>query len=177
MRFYIDNWRWQGVPFYLRSGKKMAQKSSEIIIQFKTVPHRIFPMQKDFNASSNVLSLCLQPNEGIHLRFEAKVPGTLAETRSVKMDFAYQDEFGSNSLPDAYERLLLDVGAGDASLFTRADQTELSWQLIDPILQGWQGIYAPSLEVYEPGSWGPEASVRLLGDDNCEWIQVCGDQC
>lgn len=177
MRFYIDNWRWQGVPFYLRSGKKMAQKSSEIIIQFKTVPHRIFPMQKDFNASSNVLSLCLQPNEGIHLRFEAKVPGTLAETRSVKMDFAYQDEFGSNSLPDAYERLLLDVGAGDASLFTRADQTELSWQLIDPILQGWQGTYAPPLEVYEPGSWGPEASVRLLGDDNCEWIQVCGDQC
>jgi glucose-6-phosphate 1-dehydrogenase len=177
MRFYIDNWRWQSVPFYLRSGKKMAQKSSEIIIQFKAVPHRIFPMQKDFSASSNVLSMCLQPNEGIHLRFEAKVPGTLAETRSVKMDFAYQDEFGTNSLPDAYERLLLDVGAGDASLFTRADQTELSWQLIDPILQGWLGNYAPPLEIYEPGTWGPEESNRLLGDDHCEWIQVCGDQC
>ena len=148
MRFYIDNWRWQGVPFYLRSGKKMAEKVSEIIIQFKSVPHRIFPMASDFNASSNLLSLCLQPDEGIHLRFEAKVPGTVADTRSVNMDFQYRDEFGPNSLPDAYERLLLDVSTGDASLFTRADQTELSWQLIDPILQGWQGPSAPPLSIY-----------------------------
>jgi glucose-6-phosphate 1-dehydrogenase len=177
MRFYIDNWRWQGVPFYLRSGKKMAEKISEIVIQFKSVPHRIFPMQADFKASSNVLSLCLQPNEGIHLRFEAKVPGSVADTRSVEMDFTYRDEFGPNSLPEAYERLLLDVSTGDASLFTRADQTELSWQLIDPILQGWQSSYAPPLSIYEPGSWGPDESVRLLGQDQCEWVRVCGDRC
>jgi glucose-6-phosphate 1-dehydrogenase len=170
MRFLIDNWRWQGVPFYLRSGKKMAQKVSEIIIQFKTVPHRIFPMQADFCGSSNLLSLCLQPDEGMHLRFEAKVPGTLAETRSVNMDFNYRDEFG----PNAYERLLLDVSTGEASLFTRADQTELSWQLIDPILQGWDTPYAPPLSIYEPGTWGPDDSARLLGDDQCEWEQICG---
>jgi glucose-6-phosphate 1-dehydrogenase len=174
MRFFIDNWRWQGVPFYLRSGKKMAQKVSEIVIQFKTVPHRIFPMQNDFNASSNLLTMCLQPNESIHLRFEAKVPGTQADTRSVDMDFNYRDEFGPNSLPDAYERLLLDVSTGEASLFTRADQTELSWQLFDPILKGWESSRAPTLSIYEPGTWGPDESVRLLGQDQCEWIQICG---
>jgi glucose-6-phosphate 1-dehydrogenase len=174
MRFLVDNWRWQGVPFYLRSGKKLAQKASEIIIQFKTVPHRIFPMQKDFSASSNLLSMRLQPDEGIHLRFEAKVPGSLSDTRSVNMDFDYHNEFGPNSLPDAYERLLLDVSSGEASLFTRADQTELSWQLIDPILQGWEGPDAPSLSIYEPGSWGPDDSARLLGEDNCEWLPLSG---
>ena len=174
MRFYIDNWRWQGVPFYLRSGKKMAEKVSEIIIQFKTVPHRIFPMQDAFNASSNLLAMRLQPNESIRLRFEAKVPGTVADTRSVDMDFNYRDEFGPNSLPESYERLLLDVSSGDASLFTRADQTELSWQLIDPILQGWESPSAPPLAIYEQGSWGPDESVRLLGEDNCEWIPIDG---
>lgn len=177
MRFFIDNWRWQGVPFYLRSGKKMAEKVSEVIIQFKPVPHRIFPMQANFEASSNLLSMCLQPDEGIHLQFEAKVPGTIAETRSVDMDFHYRDEFGPNALPDAYERLLLDVTLGDTSLFTRADQTELSWQLIDPILAGWESPDAPAPAIYEPGSWGPDESVRLLGDDRCQWIQVCGDHC
>ena len=175
MRFYIDNWRWQGVPFYLRSGKKLTQKVSEIIIQFKTVPHLIFPMRKDFDISSNLLSMCLQPDEGLHLRFEAKVPGTVDDTRSVNMDFNYRDEFGSSSLPDAYERLLLDVSTGDASLFTRADQTELSWQLIDPILRGWESPAAPPLSIYEPGSWGPDESVRLLDQDRCEWIQICGE--
>lgn len=177
MRLFIDNWRWQGVPFYLRSGKKMAEKVSEIIIQFKTVPHRIFPMQTDFEASSNLLSMCLQPDEGINFRFEVKVPGTISETKSVEMNFHYKDEFGPNALPDAYERLLLDVTLGDASLFTRADQTELSWQLIDPILAGWSAPNAPAPALYEPGSWGPEESVRLLDKDQCSWLQVCGDRC
>jgi glucose-6-phosphate 1-dehydrogenase len=177
MRLFIDNWRWQGVPFYLRSGKKMAEKSSEIIIQFKNVPHRIFPMDDDFSASSNLLSLCLQPDEGIHLRFEAKVPGAITETRSVMMDFDYRDEFGENSLPDAYERLLLDVTLGDASLFTRADQTELSWQLIDPILAGWECADAPAPSIYEPGSWGPDESAKLLTADNCDWNKGCGGRC
>jgi glucose-6-phosphate 1-dehydrogenase len=177
MRLFVDNWRWQGVPFYLRSGKKMAEKVSEIIIQFKTVPHRIFPNQTSFEASSNLLSMCLQPDEGINFRFEVKVPGTIADTKSVEMNFHYKDEFGANALPDAYERLLLDVTLGDASLFTRADQTELSWQLIDPILAGWDSANAPAPAIYEPGSWGPDESVRLLDKDQCSWQQVCGDRC
>jgi glucose-6-phosphate 1-dehydrogenase len=134
-------------------------------------------METEFSASSNLLSLCLQPDEGIHLRFEAKVPGAIAETRSVTMDFDYKDEFGENALPEAYERLLLDVTLGDASLFTRADQTELSWQLIDPILAGWEGINAPALAIYEPGSWGPEESTKLLDADNCQWNELCGGRC
>jgi glucose-6-phosphate 1-dehydrogenase len=175
MRFFIDNWRWQGVPFYLRSGKKMTEKVSEVIIQFKPVPHRIFPMEDVFEASSNLLSMCLQPDEGMHLQFEAKVPGTIAETRSVDMDFHYSDEFGPNALPDAYERLLLDVTLGDASLFTRADQTEHTWQLIDPILAGWEDPDAPPPAIYEPGSWGPDESTHLLGKDQCQWLQICGN--
>lgn len=177
MRLYVDNWRWQGVPFYLRSGKKLAEKVSEIIIQFKNVPHRIFPMQSEFTASSNLLSLSLQPDEGIHLIFAAKVPGTIADTRPVTMDFYYRDEFGENSLPEAYERLLLDVTLGDASLFTRADQTEFSWQLIDPILQGWENPDAPKPILYEPGSWGPIASDQLLETDGRHWNQACGGGC
>ena len=142
-RFYIDNWRWQGVPFYLRSGKKLAEKVSEIIIQFKKPPHMIFPMNNDLEGSSNLLSMCLQPDEGIHLRFETKVPDTVAQTRSVNMDYKYSDVFDSQMIPEAYERLLLDVLTGDASLFTRADQTELSWELFDPILAGWENESAP----------------------------------
>ena len=155
----------------------MTEKVSEVIIQFKPVPHRIFPMEPSFEASSNLLSMCLQPDEGIHLQFEAKVPGTITETRSVDMDFHYRDEFGPNALPDAYERLLLDITLGDASLFTRADQTELSWQLIDPILDFWQSPDAPSPALYEPGSWGPDESNRLIEKNGCEWIQVCGNHC
>jgi glucose-6-phosphate 1-dehydrogenase len=177
MRLFVDNWRWQGVPFYLRSGKKMTEKVSEIIIQFKNVPHRIFPMQAEFTASSNLLSLSLQPNEGIHLIFAAKVPGTIADTRPVTMDFYYSDEFGEKSLPEAYERLLLDVTLGDASLFTRADQTELSWQLIDPILSEWEAADAPLPAIYEPCSWGPDASDRLLATDNNKWNEACGGKC
>ncbi len=177
MRLYVDNWRWQGVPFYLRSGKKMAEKVSEIIIQFKNVPHRIFPMQSEFTASSNLLSLSLQPDEGIHLIFAAKVPGSIADTRPVTMDFYYRDEFGENSLPEAYERLLLDMTLGDASLFTRADQTELSWQLIDPILQGWENPDVPKPILYESGGWGPSASDQLLEADGRRWNQACGGGC
>ena len=124
MRLYIENWRWQGVPFYLRSGKSLPAKSSEIIIQFKCPPMNMFKLPADYEISSNALGVCLQPNEGIHLRFEAKVPDTLSDLRTVDMDFHYRDSFGETKIPDAYERLLLDALQGDASLFTRADQTE-----------------------------------------------------
>jgi glucose-6-phosphate 1-dehydrogenase len=177
VRFFIDNWRWQGVPFYLRSGKKLKEKVSEIIIQFKSPPHMIFPNCETCQAPSNLFSMCLQPDEGLHLRFEAKVPDTLAETRSVNMDYRYLDEFGPHALPEAYERLLLDVLNGDASLFTRADQTELSWELFDPILAGWELPGAPALSIYEPGSWGPAASDHLLTSDGHQWMRVCGQDC
>lgn len=177
VRFFIDNWRWQGVPFYLRSGKKLADKVSEIIIQFKKPPHMIFPMNNDLEGSSNLLAMCLQPDEGIHLRFETKVPDTVAQTRSVNMNYHYSDVFDPNAIPEAYERLLLDVITGDASLFTRADQTELSWQLFDPILAGWEDPSAPAPAEYEPGSWGPEESDQCLACDGHQWVQICGEGC
>lgn len=137
----------------------------------------IFPNRESVETRSNVLSMCLQPDEGIHLRFEAKVPDTIADTRSVNMDYHYSDEFGPNALPEAYERLLLDVINGDASLFTRADQTELSWELFDPIIQGWQeDIHSPVHE-YKPGSWGPVQSAEFLGKNRHKWIQICGEHC
>jgi len=176
LRLYIDNWRWQGVPFYLRSGKKLKEKVSEIIIQFKRPPHMIFANSACLDCPSNLLSMRLQPNEGIHVMFEAKVPDTLAETRSVNMDYDYRSAFGPDSLPEAYERLLLDVLNGDASLFTRADQTELSWELIDPILNVWNSTKKPELSMYPPGSWGPIESDRLLASSGHFWLPVYSER-
>ena len=176
-RLFIDNWRWQGVPFYLRSGKRLKEKISEIIIQFKSPPHMIFPNRTCLEAPSNLFSMSLQPDEGIHIQFEAKVPDTLSKTKSVRMDYNYRDEFGPSPLPEAYERLLLDVLNGDASLFTRADQTELSWELIDPILKGWQSPDAPPLNFYEPGQWGPSESDHLLATAGHRWMQINEDNC
>ena len=174
LRFYVDNWRWHGVPFYLRSGKRLAEKSTEILIQFKSVPHVMFPLPPGREIRPNALFLCLQPDEGMHLRFEVKAPDTEADMRSVDMDFHYADDFGPGALPDAYERLLLDALEGDASLFTRADAIELAWQIVDPIVRGWEGSSAPPLETYEPGSWGPPGAEALLAQDGRGWALGCG---
>jgi len=123
---------------------------------------------------ANVLTLCLQPDEGIHLRFEAKVPDSIAEMRSVNMEFHYQDSFGASAIPEAYERLLLDALNGDASLFTRSDQIELAWQLMDPILAGWAASDTPPLAMYEPGSWGPAEADDFLARDGRGWLRGCG---
>ncbi|HVN15936.1 MAG TPA: glucose-6-phosphate dehydrogenase, partial [Anaerolineales bacterium] len=152
LRLFINNWRWKGVPFYLRSGKRLAEKKSQIIIQFKEPPLAMFPMQ---TMKQNMLVLYLQPDEGVHLRFEAKAPDTVAETRSVDMEFHYAEAFGQTAIPESYERLLLDALQGDASLFTRADEVETAWALIDPILQTWEKHQTPPLAVYRPDSWGP----------------------
>jgi glucose-6-phosphate 1-dehydrogenase len=169
IQLQIDNWRWQGVPFYLRSGKSLKEKLSQVTIQFKEPPHLLFPKAQD-HMTPNMLVLYLQPDEGIHLRFEAKVPDTVAQMRSVDMEFHYADSFGKTAIPEAYERLLLDVLTGDASLFTRADEVETAWGIIDPILQAWE---APSsnqpLAVYESGSWGPKEADELLARDNRKW--------
>jgi glucose-6-phosphate 1-dehydrogenase len=176
LKLYIDNWRWQGVPFYLRSGKALQRKTSEIIIEFQRPPHLMFHLPQGASGiTPNILSLCIQPDEGIHLRFEAKVPGLEQEMRSVDMDFHYRSSF-DGALPEAYERLLLEALAGDASLFTRSDSIEAAWRLLDPILQAWEKQGTPSLVVYPPGSWGPAEANNLLERDGREWRLGCVDE-
>jgi len=194
LNLFVDNWRWQGVPFYLRSGKLLPAKVTEITVQFKDVPHQLFPSapaatqpqsgRRSGAPHANFLSLCIQPDEGVHLRIETKMPGQGMQMRSVEMEFHFGDEFGSAALPDAYERLLLDAVAGDASLFARADEIELSWQIIDPIQAGWdrgispvagawQTISAPPLEFYEQGTWGPLGADQLLVRAGRHWRLGC----
>ena len=175
LKLYIDNWRWQGVPFYLRSGKALMGKTSEIIIEFQRPPHLMFHLPEGNEITPNILSLCIQPDEGIHLRFEAKVPDSEQTMRSVDMDFHYRSSF-DGSLPEAYQRLLLDALAGDASLFTRSDSIEAAWNLLDPILQGWETQTAPGLVVYPVGSWGPVEADQLLERDGRGWRIGCVDE-
>ena len=168
LRLYIDNWRWQGVPFYLRSGKALPEKRTEITLQFKRVPHLLFPENVDL--TRNRLSICIQPDESIHLQFETKRPGAGMHTAPVDMAFRYGQDFGERALPEAYERLLLDAMQGDASLFTRADEIELAWALFDPLLDTGTPIR------YEPGSWGPDEATALIQQPHgCGWQLGCGD--
>ncbi|MBI5291431.1 MAG: glucose-6-phosphate dehydrogenase [Chloroflexi bacterium] len=174
LRLFIDNWRWQGVPFYLRSGKRLAEKTTEIVIQFKCPPTVMFPLSPGYDLTPNILALCLQPDEGIHLRFEAKVPDTAADMRSVDMEFHYRTSFGPAAIPEAYERLLLDALQGDAALFTRSDRIELAWELIDPILAAWRQPGGPPPAIYDPGAWGPTEADELLARDGRAWLHSCG---
>ncbi len=175
IRFFIDNWRWQGVPFYLRSGKALAKKFTEITIFFKEPPHLMFPMPAEATIAQNSLSICIQPDEGINFSFQAKVPDTAAGMRTVNMSFHYENAFGPQAIPEAYERLLLDVLKGDASLFSRGDSIELAWRLIDPILKGWNSEHSiPMSYFYESGSWGPVESDRLLEQIGVRWTEGCG---
>jgi glucose-6-phosphate 1-dehydrogenase len=169
VRLQIDNWRWQGVPFYLRSGKCLKEKLSQVTIEFKEPPHLLFP-NSDSHMKPNMLVLYLQPDEGVHLRFEAKVPDTVSQMRSVDMEFHYADSFGKTAIPEAYERLLLDTITDDASLFTRADEVETAWGIIDPILRVWENPSGKQpLAFYEPGSWGPKEADELLAQENRKW--------
>ena len=170
LKLYVSNWRWEGVPFYLRSGKCLARKSSEIIIEFQRPPHAIFDNPA---LTPNLLSLCIQPDEGIHLRFGAKVPDSAHEMRAVEMEFHYRSYFGGQPLPDAYERLLQDVLHGDASLFPRNDAIEAAWRLIDPVVRGWESPDGPPLAIYERGSWGPKEADQLIARDGRCWRQGC----
>jgi glucose-6-phosphate 1-dehydrogenase len=174
IQLYIDNWRWQGVPFYLRSGKNMKEKSSEITIQFRRPPTQILDIAAGkTELFTNRLSICIQPDEGMHLCFLAKVPDQGLQTRPVDMDFHYRDSFGTNAIPEAYERLLLDALHGDASLFARSDVIEFSWRIIDDIRSGWESEYGPPLQKYQAGSWGPDAADSLIGREGRWWIQDC----
>jgi glucose-6-phosphate 1-dehydrogenase len=177
LKLFIDNWRWQGIPFYLRSGKAMEKKISELSIVFKRPPHMMFEVLEAASIPRNVLSLCIQPDEGIHLKMEAKVPDSAQQTESVNLDFHYSDSFGECVIPDAYERLLWDALNGDAALFTRSDGIESAWEIIDPIIAQWEANSnsAPPLERYPVGSWGPQGSEELLARDGRHWRHDCGN--
>ncbi len=171
LKLYVDNWRWRGVPFYLRSGKALKNKASEIIIEFQSPPHLMFDRTEDF--LPNILSICIQPDEGIHMSFQAKRPDSDQDMRSVDMDFHYRESFKGTSLPEAYELLLLEALKGDASLFTRSDAIEACWRIIDPVIQGWEETDEPKLVTYPRGDWGPVEADALIADDGHYWRMKC----
>lgn len=162
LRFFVENWRWAGVPFFLRTGKRLPKRVSEIAIQFRHVPHMLFNDGPLSDIEPNVLAMKIQPDEGISLRFDSKAPGQSNQIRPVTMDFRYNSSFGIES-PEAYERLLLDALLGDSTLFTRSDEVQASWSLITPIHQAWAQIEPPGFPNYEAGSWGPQAADVILG--------------
>ncbi len=171
LKLNIDNWRWKGVPFYLRTGKRMPKKVSEIAIQFKEVPYLMFQSAAK-QANPNVLALRIQPNEGISMRFEVKTPGSSLRTRSVDMDFRYDTAFGKPST-DAYSRLLIDCMLADQTLFTRGDEVEASWRALTPILGIWDAPAPPeAIPLYEAGSWGPVEAELLLNRDGRRWRRL-----
>jgi glucose-6-phosphate 1-dehydrogenase len=174
LKLNVDNWRWKGVPFYLRSGKALKRKVTEITIEFQKPPHLMFGPTDSSDFSPNMLSLCIQPDEGTHLKFQAKVPDTEQDMRSVDMEFHYADVFDDISLPDAYEHLLLEALEGDPSLFTRHDSIEAAWKLIDPVIERWDDRSTGYLATYQPGTWGPEEADQLLNRHERVWRIGCG---
>jgi glucose-6-phosphate 1-dehydrogenase len=170
LRLSINNWRWQGVPFYLRSGKRMARRVSEIAVTFKRPPGTLFAEGEKFNLAPNTLSFQIQPDEGLSLILNAKVPGLETRTQPVKMSFRYSTTFGSNT-PEAYERLVLDAMVGDGTLFIRGDETEASWRLCTPILESWAANGRVGMDTYPAGSWGPATSDALLQKNGYVWRQ------
>ncbi len=166
MKLRIDNWRWEDVPFYLRTGKCMAETLTEIAIQFQRVPHLLFAKTAVEELEPNVLVIRIKPDEGISLTFGTKVPGPEVEVRTVDMEFDYESDFGSGSA-EAYERLLLDCMLGEATLFARSDEIEQAWEIVDPIREQWAQGGRPAS--YEPGSWGPRSADELLTRDGRSW--------
>jgi len=167
LRLFVDNWRWAGVPFYVRAGKRQPKRVTEIRVQFKRPPHLTFGREAMQDVDSNAITLRIQPEEGISLKFGAKVPSAGLRIRNVAMDFQYMTTFLFDA-PEAYERLLLDCMIGDPTLFTRADEVEAAWKLIDPIEESWRnGV--PPLGTYPAGAWGSTAATELLSADGREW--------
>jgi glucose-6-phosphate 1-dehydrogenase len=169
-RFEVDDWRWSGVPFYLRTGKRMARRATEIAIQFRDVPHRLFA-DAATDPQPNLLAIRVQPDEGILLRFGSKVPGLGLEIRPVTMDFTYGAAFSADT-PDAYETLMLDAMLGDQSLFTRADEVEAAWSIVSPIHEAWLDSPAPEFPNYAAGTWGPTEAEELIERDGRRWRRL-----
>ncbi|HZV35659.1 MAG TPA: glucose-6-phosphate dehydrogenase [Verrucomicrobiae bacterium] len=168
LKLLVDNWRWAGIPFYLRTGKYLPLSASEVRIQFRPTPNVLFAALCGNKLDPNALTLRLQPNEGISLRFNGKVPGTSTSVRPVRMSFSYNSEFGAYT-PEAYERLLLEAMAGDATLFIRRDEVEAAWGIVDSIRKGWEGKPLTNREFYAAGTWGPMAADDLLAQRGHVW--------
>ncbi|MBY0523544.1 MAG: glucose-6-phosphate dehydrogenase [Gemmataceae bacterium] len=168
MKLFVDNWRWSGVPFYLRHGKRLPKRATEIAVQFKDVPEVLFNRRPQTPVEPNVLALRIQPDEGMSLRICAKLPGPKVKIYPVKMDFRYGSTFGEQS-PEAYERLLLDVMAGDPTLFMRRDAVEASWRWVTPILDRWKHSGTRWLPEYPAGTWGPLEADKLIASDSRKW--------
>ncbi|MDX2186905.1 MAG: glucose-6-phosphate dehydrogenase [Opitutaceae bacterium] len=170
IRLSINNWRWQGVPFYLRSGKRMARRVTEIAIQFKRPPGTLFAESDRFNLAPNTLAFQIQPDEGLSVILNGKVPGLETRTQPVKMNFRYSTTFGSNT-PEAYERLVLDAMIGDGTLFIRGDEAETSWQLYTPVLEAWAAAGREGMDSYPAGSWGPANAEAMIASQKHTWRQ------
>jgi glucose-6-phosphate 1-dehydrogenase len=171
LKFFIDNWRWADVPFYLRSGKRLPKRVSEISVQFRRVPHLLFKGSGAEEIEPNILAIRIQPNEGISLKFCAKLPGTTMQIRAVEMEFLYGESFGATP-PTAYETLLHDCMLGDATLFNRADAVDLSWEFVDPILERWKQDGTKGLAFYAAGSWGPKEADDFIETDGRQWRRL-----
>jgi glucose-6-phosphate 1-dehydrogenase len=169
LRLQVDNWRWQGVPFYLRSGKALGRRYSEVVIQFRSVPHMMFPLPKDARADCDRLVLCIQPDEGIRLTFQSKVPDEGMAMRPATMEFYFRNLYAEQAIPEAYERLLQDAIQGDATLFMRSDEIERAWEIMDPLIGATERQGGPVPETYAVGSHGPAAADAFLARDGRTW--------
>ncbi|OEK04710.1 glucose-6-phosphate dehydrogenase [Roseivirga misakiensis] len=174
MKFFIDNWRWADVPFYIRTGKSMPTRVTEVVIHFKPNHHHLFAHDSSLSNQQNVLVIRIQPNEGILLKFDMKIPGAGFNTEQVNMDFKY-DELSNVYVPDAYERLILDCMQGDATLYARGDSTEAAWEFIDPILKAWENDESIPVYGYPAGTWGPENADNLIDGENMNWRYPCSN--
>ena len=172
VKLCVDNWRWQGVPFYLRSGKAMSCRTTQIVIQFREPPHQLFETAGAALRGTNRLVIQVQPAEGIQLHFQTKVPDAGMKTRQTDLSFDYRKQF-RDPMPEAYERLLMDALEGDASLFARADEVEAAWRVCDPILEAWTGSDRPTLFMYDPGQWGPTECGEWMQRHGREWFDTC----
>jgi glucose-6-phosphate 1-dehydrogenase len=171
-KLQVANWRWQDVPFYLRSGKAMSCRTTQVVIQFRQAPHMLFKDGPRGTNAANRLVIQVQPAEGIQLHFHTKVPDAGMKLRLTDLDFTYRDKFAA-AMPDSYQRLLLDVMHGDASLFARADEVELAWKIIDSIQGAWDSSQSPPLQLYEAGGWGPPNSTEWMYRQSREWFDSC----
>ena len=172
LKLNIDNWRWHGVPFYLRSGKALSCRTTQIVIEYKEPPHMVFGGGRESLPPANRVVIQIQPAEGIQIHFQSKVPDQGMTLRTSELVFRF-DTNNNAAMPDAYQRLLNDVMIGDASLFARSDEVELAWKIIDPLIEAWRGPQAPAMHTYPVGGWGPTASTEWMYEQNRSWFDVC----
>jgi len=174
IKFHIENWRWQGVPFYLRTGKRLHAKVSEVSVVFRSPPHQLFPSAAVESWQPNRIVLRIQPEDGIGTRIQVKRPGARLLLGAVDMQFRYSEAFKAPT-PEAYETLLLDAIRGDATLFMRADQVECAWAVVAPILEAWESVPPADFPDYAAGSWGPETAELLIARDGRSWVTPATD--